>query len=100
MIGAERRSPGMVVSALPAVPSVLREEDTMPWSSAPGLVVSSSVAPKQSRYTSHLALLCAVRRMVWPSLGGPYAVLKVSISSPVLPDVEEADIILMYVEEG
>ena len=35
-----------------------------------------------------------------PSLGGPNAVLKVSISSPVLPDVEEADIILMYVEEG
>ena len=34
-----------------------------------------------------------------PSLGGPNAVLKVSISSPVLPDVVEADMILMLVEE-
>ena len=34
-----------------------------------------------------------------PWLGGPYVVLKVSISSPILPDVEEADMILMLVEE-
>ena len=34
-----------------------------------------------------------------PWLRGPYVVLKVSISSPILPDVEEADMILMLVEE-
>ena len=34
-----------------------------------------------------------------PSLGGPYAVLKVSILSPILPDVEEADMILTQVEK-
>ena len=32
-------------------------------------------------------------------LGGPNTVLKVSILSPVLPDFEEADMILMLVEE-
>ena len=34
-----------------------------------------------------------------PSLGGPNAVLKVSISSPILPDVVEADMILVHKEE-